>query len=61
MTTETRADEWVPTSSAPWKSNPAPKEQAPLTAYLQEVFASPFVQEIAARKMSLLNLAFSAA
>jgi SAM-dependent methyltransferase len=55
--TETGADEWVPTASAPWKSNPTPKEQAALTAYLKEVFASPFVQEITARKMSLLNLA----
>jgi SAM-dependent methyltransferase len=57
MITHTGSDEWVPTSSEPWKSNPTPKEQAALNAYLQYVFASPFVQEITARKMSLLSLA----
>jgi SAM-dependent methyltransferase len=57
MTTEAGSDEWTPTSSAAWKSNPTPKEQSALNAYLQETFASPFIQETTARKISLLNLA----
>src|SRR5437763_8436102 len=47
---------YPPASSDAWRADTSAGEHAVLSDYLQSVFASPFLQEVAERTLSLLRL-----
>src|SRR6185369_9289760 len=54
---EDSMDSYLHTGSDAWRAQASAEEHAKLHSYLESVFASPLLQQIAARTMDLLQIA----